>query len=83
MAKNVRDYRLYIEDISGSIKKIKVYVKGMSIDKYPGIEWESMIAFRNVIIHEYFGINLKIMWDIIKNELPALERGLRKIGKEK
>lgn len=48
-------------------------------DKYSEIEWKSMIDFRNVIIHEYFGINLQIMWDIIKNELPSLEQEINKI----
>ncbi|MBF0216819.1 MAG: DUF86 domain-containing protein [Candidatus Omnitrophica bacterium] len=32
-----------------------------------------MTDFRNVIIHEYFGVNNKILWDIITNELPALK----------
>ncbi|TAL68642.1 MAG: DUF86 domain-containing protein [Bacteroidetes bacterium] len=33
------------------------------------VEWKYMIDFRNVIIHEYFGINYEIIWDIIQNEL--------------
>ena len=43
-------------------------------DTYPDVEWKTMIDFGNVIIHEYFGISLKIMWDIAKNELPSLEQ---------
>ena len=49
--------------------------------KYTNIDWKIMTDFRNVIIHEYLGINIKIIWDIIKNELPVLEKELRKIKK--
>ena len=51
-------------------------------DKYPDIVWREMIDFRNIIIHEYFGMSLKIMWDIIKNELPPLESKIKKILKK-
>lgn len=37
------------------------------------VEWRILIDFRNVIIHEYFGVNLEIIWDIIKNEIPILK----------
>ena len=47
--------------------------------KYPGVDWKGMIDFRNVIIHEYFGVSVKIMWDIIINELPSLEKELKSI----
>ena len=46
-------------------------------DKYTDVGWQAMVDFRNVIIHEYFGVSLKIMWDIIKNELPTLKRNLK------
>ena len=39
----------------------------------PGIEWHKLIAFRNVLIHEYFRVDLKIIWKIIEQELPTLK----------
>jgi len=30
-------------------------------------------GFRNISIHEYFGVNLHIVWDIAKNDLPVLK----------
>ncbi len=41
------------------------------------IEWHKIIAFRNVLIHEYFGINVKILWDVITNKLDDLETTCR------
>ena len=38
--------------------------------KQPLIEWREMADFRNVLIHEYFGIDYEIVWDTIKNMLP-------------
>lgn len=105
MAKKVRDYKLYLEDILDCIKKINKYTKGISFakfskdektidavirnfqvigeasrqlpqsfrDKCDDVDWIAMVNYRNVIVHEYFGVNLKITWDIVKNELPLLE----------
>ena len=39
---------------------------------HPGIEWRIIKDFRNFIIHEYFGINNLIVWDIIQFRLPDL-----------
>ena len=43
------------------------------------INWRSIKNFRNLLIHEYFGIDLKFVWDIIQNKLPALGKELNKI----
>ena len=42
-------------------------------DKASEIEWYKIIALRNILIHEYFGVNLKIVWDVIQNKLDAVE----------
>lgn len=36
------------------------------------IEWQQMIAFRNLLIHEYFRVERNIEWNIIKDTLPVL-----------
>ena len=46
-------------------------------DKHPFVEWRKISDFRNVLAHEYFGINYKIMWDIIKNKLPKLLQDIK------
>ncbi len=50
--------------------------------KYKNIEWRNLIDFRNVIIHEYFGVNIEIVWDIIHNELPKLDNDIRELIKQ-
>ena len=36
-----------------------------------------------MVVHEYFGINKDIIWDVIKNKIPELEKEIKKILKEK
>ena len=47
--------------------------------RYPAIPWREMGDMRNVVIHEYFGIDPKILWETIKNELPPIENRLKAI----
>lgn len=46
--------------------------------KYPFVEWKEAIGFRNVLIHDYFGIDLEAVWDTIKNNLPSLKNNIMK-----
>jgi uncharacterized protein with HEPN domain len=46
---------------------------------YSGIEWRKIIALRNVLAHEYFGIHTKIVWDVVSGKLEPLEAACRKI----
>jgi uncharacterized protein with HEPN domain len=40
--------------------------------KYPHIKWRKIAGFRDIVAHEYFGVNEETIWDIVKNEIPAL-----------
>ena len=48
-------------------------------DKAAEIEWHKIVALRNILIHEYFGVNLKIIWDVIQNKLDAVETTCRRL----
>ncbi len=51
-------------------------------EKYSEIDWRAMIDLRDRIVHEYFGISLSIVWNIIKKELPSLKEHLKSIKEE-
>lgn len=42
--------------------------------RHPEIPWRSITALRNVLIHEYFGVDLEIVWRVVQRRLPALKR---------
>lgn len=47
--------------------------------KYRNVDWKGMIGLRNRIAHGYFGINLTIIWEILKRELPLLKERMKQI----
>lgn len=59
-----------IEIIGEACARISSPVK----DKYPEIEWKNIVGFRNISIHEYFGVNFQIVWQIAQNDLPTLKQ---------
>jgi uncharacterized protein with HEPN domain len=41
--------------------------------KFSSIEWAQIVGMRNVFVHEYFGVDSGLVWEIIKNDLPELK----------
>jgi uncharacterized protein with HEPN domain len=46
---------------------------------FPNVEWRRIIGLRHRIVHEYFGIDFEILWDIRTNYLPILKNELSRI----
>jgi len=47
-------------------------------NKYPEIPWNDISGFRNVLVHDYLGVDLDVIWSVIEQELPKLEKILKK-----
>lgn len=41
---------------------------------HPEIEWSRVAAFRNVLVHNYLGIDLDTVWEIVQRDIPELKR---------
>lgn len=46
-------------------------------DSHPEIPWRDIAGLRDIIVHEYFGLDLDIVWDVVDNRVPALLVQLR------
>ena len=46
-------------------------------EKHPEIPWREVASLRNVIAHEYFGLDNTILWDVIQTQIPALAEKFR------
>ena len=42
-------------------------------DRYPGVAWRQIRAFRNLAVHRYFGVDWAVVWKIAREEPPVLE----------
>jgi uncharacterized protein with HEPN domain len=51
-------------------------------DTYPEIPWPQIIAMRNLLAHEYFGIDLDEVWQVVERDLPMLEKRLNRIRED-
>ncbi len=47
-------------------------------EKHMEIEWREAIGFRNVLIHDYFGIDVEAVWDTIQNNIPVFKKHIEK-----
>lgn len=43
------------------------------IDQHPEIPWAAVVEFRNILVHEYFRVDLEIVWRIVEHDLPDLK----------
>ncbi|HOD39026.1 MAG: hypothetical protein BWY32_01368 [bacterium ADurb.Bin243] len=64
-----------LETIGEAVKHISESLKL----SYSHIEWKKIAGLRDILIHEYFGINYKILWDITANKIKKLKSEIEEI----
>lgn len=56
-----------------AVKKISPETR----DAHPEIPWKDIAGMRDRVVHDYFGISLEIVWDVVVNHVPPLLEQLR------
>ena len=60
------------KNISGEFKR-----------NHGNIDWKQVAGMRDKLIHEYFGVNWEIVWDVVKLKLPELQRQIEELVEER
>lgn len=64
-----------LEIIGEAVKNIPEDVKRDN----PDVEWRKIAELRDILIHAYFGIDVEVVWDIVKNKVPKLKEKVENI----
>jgi len=68
-----------IEIIGEAVKNVASDIK----EKNPNIPWNEVVGMRDILIHQYFGVDLDLTWDVINEDLPKLKNQITAIINEK
>lgn len=83
LAKNFQDFKENSMLQNACIRLLEVVGEASNhlskgiLEQYQTVEWSQIIGLRNFLIHEYFGVDLNIVWNIIQYELPDFKNKIQ------
>jgi len=65
--------------VGESFKKIDKETEGSFLKKYPDIDWKGVIGVRNILAHDYFDIDVEVIFKICQRDIPQLIKTLEQM----
>ncbi len=68
-----------------SVKQIEIigeaanYISDETKEKFSEIQWRQITGLRHILVHEYFGIDSRLIWQIIVDDIPALKIKIKEV----
>jgi len=88
ISNQISDYDIFITDdilkraVVRSLEIIGEATKNITVDyklKWNEITWKEMAGMRDKLIHDYIGVNYKIVWDVAINKIPLLKQQIENV----
>ena len=67
-----------VQTMSEATQRLSPEIKA----RYPDVPWAEIAAFRNVVVHNYLGIDLRLVWSVVQQDVPELKRAMVNIQEE-
>lgn len=64
-----------LQVIGEAVKKVSSETRVV----HPEVPWKDIAGMRDRVIHDYFGVSLEIVWDVVENHLPPLREKVRRL----
>ena len=64
-----------LEIIGEAVKHVPQNIR----DKYPEIPWKRVAGMRDILIHTYYGVNVKRVWQVVQKDIPGLKNNISKV----
>lgn len=78
--KNVQIQDAVIRRLAIIGEAIKNFPEDIKRD-HPDVKWKQIAGMRNLLIHEYFGVSVPLVWNVVKNDIPILKKQIKDILK--
>ena len=83
--KNFNDFKHSIQLQDSIIRRLEIIGEAITKlpeefhTKFPDVPWKKVIGMRNILIHEYFGIDIELTWEVVIRDIPELKIEINKI----
>jgi uncharacterized protein with HEPN domain len=64
-----------LQTLAESTQRLSLELKA----QHPEINWKAISGFRNILVHDYLGLDLELIWTVIENRLPLLRESFEKL----